>query len=283
MLKELQQFKNMAAANAAVNNTNKKLIFKNCAPFSDCITEINNTQVDDAQKIDIVMPMYNFIEYSDVYLKTSRSLWQYYRNEQALNANGEIVYFPANNNKSASFKFKQQITGQTRDGGTKDVEIMVPLKYPSNFWRTLEMPLINCEVSLQLKWSKNCILLAGTVDNKNPEFKITDTKLYVPVVTLSTQGNIKLLKQLESGFKRTISWNKYLAKTTNQAQNRYLDFMIDPGFQGVNRRFVSSFKNDDGRESHKQYYLLTVEIKDYNVMIDGINFFDQPIKNDLKT
>ena len=106
LLKELQQFKNTAAANAAVNNTNKKLIFKNCVPFSDCITEINNTQVDDAQKIDIVMPMYNFIEYSDVYLKTSGSLWQYYRNEQALNANGEIVYFPANNNKSASFKFK---------------------------------------------------------------------------------------------------------------------------------------------------------------------------------
>ena len=114
-------------------------------------------------------------------------------------------------------------------------------------------------------------------------FKINDTKLYVLVVTLSTQENIKLLKQLESGFKRTINWNKYLAKTTNQVQNRYLDFLIDPSFQGVNRLFVLSFKDADGQKGHKQYYLPTVEIKDYNVMIDGRNFFDQPIKNDLKT
>ena len=112
---------------------------------------------------------------------------------------------------------------------------------------------------------------------------MTDKKLYVPVVTLSTQENIKLLKQLEFGFKRTINRNKYLAKTTNQVQNRYLDFLIDPSFQGVNRLFVLSFEYDDGRESHKQYYLLTVEIKDYNVMIDGRNFFDQAIENDLKT
>ena len=104
----------------------------------------------------------------------------------------------------------------------------------------------------------------------------------LPVVTLSTQENIKVLKDLESGFKRKINWNKYLAKTTNQARNRYLDYLIDPGFQGVNRLFVLSFKDDDGRESHKQYYLLTVEIKDYNVMIDWWNFFDEPIKNDLK-
>ena len=160
---------------------------------------------------------------------------------------------------------------------------MVPLIYLSNFWKTLEMSLINCEISLQLKWSKNCILVAGTVANKNPSFEINDTKLYVPVVTLSTQENIKLLKQLESGFKRTINWNKYLAKTTNQVQNRYLDFLIDPSFQGVNRLFVLSFKDDDGRQSHKQYYLPTVEIKDYNVIVHGRNFFDQPIKNDLKT
>ena len=105
----------------------------------------------------------------------------------------------------------------------------------------------------------------------------------LPVVTLSTQENIKVLKDLESGFKRKINWNKYLAKTTNQARNRYLDYLIDPGFQGVNRLFVLSFKDDVGRESHKQYYLLTVEIKDYNVMIDWWNFFDEPIKNDLKT
>ena len=101
----------------------------------------------------------------------------------------------------------------------KNVEIMVPLKYLSNFWRTLEMHLINCEISLQLKWSRKCIIVAGIANNQNPTFQINDTKLYVLVVTLSTQENIKLLKQLESGFKRTINWNKNLIKTANQAQN----------------------------------------------------------------
>ena len=99
-----------------------------------------------------------------------------------------------------------------------------------------------------------------------------------PFVTLPTQDKIKLLKQLESGFKRTINWNKYLCKPTNYTWNRYLDVLIDPGFQGVNGIFVLSFKHEDGRESYKQYYLPTAEIKDYNVVIDGRNFFDQPIK-----
>ena len=110
---------------------------------------------------------------------------------------------------------------------------MIPLKNLSIFWRTLEIPLINCEICLQLKWSKNCILVVGTGANQNSEFKITYTKLCVPLVTSSTQDNIKLLKQLESGFKRTVNRNKYLHKTTNQAQNRYLEFLIDPSFQGV--------------------------------------------------
>ena len=102
-----------------------------------------------------------------------------------------------------------------------------------------------------MKSSKNFILVVGTVANQNPNFQINDTKLYVPAITLSIEENIKLLKKLESGFKRTINWNKYLAKTTSQAQNRYLYFLIDPSFQGVNRCFVLSFKDDNGRESHK--------------------------------
>ena len=107
------------------------------------------------------------------------------------------------------------------------------------------MLLINCEISLQVKWSKKCILVAGTTNNQNPSFQINDTKLYVPVVTLSTHQNIKLLKQLELGFKRTINWNKDLAKITNQAQNRYSDYLIDLNFQGVNRISLSSFKNEN--------------------------------------
>ena len=114
---------NTEDAGAAANNYNKILIFKKCAPFTDCITKINNTQVDDAQKIDIVMPMYNLKECSDAYLKTSGGLWQCYRDDEpALNTNGEIIDFPANNNNSASFKFKQLITGQAGNNDTKDVE-----------------------------------------------------------------------------------------------------------------------------------------------------------------
>ena len=121
------------------------------------------------------MPMHNVIEYSDVYSKTSGCLWQYYRDEPALDNNDNIT--------------------------------------------DLEMSLNNCKINLQLKWSDKCILFAGTAPNQEPDFEITDTKLYVPVVTLSTQYDIKLCKQLESCFKRTINWNKYHSKTTNQAQN----------------------------------------------------------------
>ena len=123
---------------------------------------------------------------------------------------GNIDFLDDNNN-SASFKVKQKITGQTGKGSPKDVEIMVLLKCLINFCRALEMPLINCEISLHLK----CIIVAGTANNQNPTFEINDTKLYVPAVTLSTQENIKLLKQVECGFKRAINWNKYLAKTAN--------------------------------------------------------------------
>ena len=145
-----------------VNNTNKKVMFKNCAPFTNCISEINNTQIDNAKDIDIVMPMYNLIEYSDNYAKTTGSLWQYCKDIPARNANGDIAIF-AEYNITDSFKFKAKITGQTGNDGTKDVEIMVPLKYLSNFWRTLEMPLINCEVNLILTWSSSCVLISTAI------------------------------------------------------------------------------------------------------------------------
>ena len=96
---------------------------------------------------------------------------------------------------------------------------MVPLKYLSNFWRTLEMPLINCEVELILTWPKNCVIIYTNVANQNPTFTITETNLQVPVVTLSTEDNAKLLPQLKSGIKRTINWNKYLSKPELLAQN----------------------------------------------------------------
>ena len=108
------------------------------------------------------MPIYNLIEYSNNYSKTSGSLWQYYRDEPALNDADDIKNFHVDDNNSALFKFKQKITGVTAAGGTKDIEIMVPLKYLSNFWRTHKMPLINCEINLILTWSKKCVLSNGT-------------------------------------------------------------------------------------------------------------------------
>ena len=155
----------MATAGAPENNTNKKVTLKNCTLFINCINEINNTQVDDAQNIDIVMPMYNLIEYSDVFSATLGRLRQCYRDEPALDNNNNIIDFPADNNNSILFKFKHQITEETGNGDTKNVEIMVPLKYLRNFWTTLEMPSINRELNLQLKWSEKCILVAETVAN----------------------------------------------------------------------------------------------------------------------
>ena len=251
-----------------VDERDKGVTFKNCAPFTNCISEINTIQLDHAKDIDIVMPMYNLMEYSDNYAKTTGSLWQYFRDEPDDNIED-----------SESFKSKIKITGKTPDADNeKDVEIMVLLKYLSYFWRTLEMPLINCEVNLILTWSSTCVI---TDSNGAGTFAITDTKLYVPLVTLSTQENTKLLQQLKSGFKREINWNKYLSKPESFRRNA--NYLVEPSFQGINRLFVLAFEDDTQRTSHSGYYLPNVEIKDYNIMINGENFFDQPIKNDKVT
>ena len=183
--------------------------------------------------------------------------------------------------QSESFKSKIRITGKTPTAGnTKDVEIIVPLKYLSNFWRTLEMLLINWEVNLILTLPKDCVISSATGETK---FAITETKLYVLVVTLSTQDNAKLLQQLKSGSKRAINWNKYQSRVKTFAQNRYLNYLINPRFQRVSSLFVLSFENQNDRTSHSIYYLPKVEIKDYNVMIDDRTFFDQPIDSMAKT
>ena len=214
------------------------------------------------------MPMYDLIEYSDNYAKTTGNLWQYFRDEP----DDDIE-------NSESFQSKIKITGKTpNNGNEKDVEIMVPLKYLSR--RTLEMPLINCEVNLILTWSSTCVI---TDSNGAGTFKISDTKLCVPVVTLSTQENAKLLQQSKSGFKRVINWNKYLSKPELIRRNPNLNHLVEPSFQGVNRLFVLAFEGDTQRTSHSGYYLPNVEIKDYNIMINGENFFDQPIKNNKVT
>ena len=141
------------------------------------------------------------------------------------------------------------------------------------------MPLINCEAKLILTWPENCVIISSNVADWNPIFTITETNLYVPAVTLSTQDNAKLIPQLKSVFKSAISWNKYLAKPELLARNSNLNHLVEPSFQGVNRLFVLAFENDAQRISKKRYYIPNAEIKDYNVMIDGKNFFDQPVKS----
>ena len=133
----------------------------------------------------------------------------------------------------------------------------MPLTYLSNFWRTLEMLSINCEVTLDLKWSEN------------------------KKVPLSTWENAKLLQQLKSVFKSTINWNKYQSKPSTEIRNRYLDCLTSPSVQGPNRLFVLSFENDDSRLG-RIGYLQKTEIKNCNAKIGGRNFFDQPIDNDIK-
>ena len=173
------------------------------------------------------MPMYNLTEYSDNYAKTSGSLWQYYRDEPSDDLED-----------SESLKSKIKITRKTPNNDKeKDVEIMVPLKYLSNFWRTLEMPLINFEVNLILTWPSTCVITNSTVAET---FAIADTKLYVPVVTLLTQDNSKLLQKLKSGLKITVNWNKYLSKPELLAQNPSLNHLAEPSFQGINRLFCFS-------------------------------------------
>ena len=129
-----------------IQNAGTAVIFKNCAPFTNCMNKIKNALVDDANYIDVLMPIYNSIEYSDIYSKTC------YGDEPALDNNNNIIDFPANND-SILFKFKEKITGQTGNDGTEDVEVLVQLKFLNNFWRTLKILFINFEINLQLKCS----------------------------------------------------------------------------------------------------------------------------------
>ena len=202
-----------------------------------------------------------------------------------------------------SFDYKANFmeNGVTHDNLTKnDVKVVVPLKHLSNFWRHLDIPLINCEVELILTWFKNYVLVDKStreanynadpnvyeIDNpENAIFEITDIKLYVPAVTLSKEDDIKLLEQLKTGFKRTIKWNKYRSQMSIQPQNNNLNYLIDPTFTSVNRLFILSFprnNNTDSRYSFSNYYVPKVKVNDFNVLIDGKSFFDLSVKNDEK-
>ena len=265
----------------------KKLAFKNNALFVSCISKFNNILIDNAEDSDIVMPMYNLIECSKKYSKTTGSLWNYYGNQANSGLGGAVNNISYSIKDSKSFDSKTIITGKLEDNNTEqEVEIVVPLKHFSNFWRTLDMSLINCEINFTLAWFENCVItnsmqrkMFGTGTDQNPQFpeidnpagatfKIIDTKQYVPVVTLSTENN-KFLEQLKTGFKRTLKLNKYRSEMTNQAQNNNLNYLTDPIFTKVSRLFVLSFENENDRRSFSKYYVPNVQIKNFNVLING--------------
>ena len=179
----------------ANNNNNIKVAFKDCAPIRRCRTEVNQTFIDEAEHINTAMPMYNFIEYGDNYSDTSGRLWEFKRDE----IEGDVDLTVDGNhipNSSSSFRYKSSVITKRNC-----VKIAVPLKYLSNFWRSLEMLLINCKVELSFSWDPNCVLSSLV---RASTFTITDAKLYVPIVTSSTEDNAKLSKLLSERFKRTL-------------------------------------------------------------------------------
>ena len=204
------------AANA-LNAT--RLALKNCAPFTKCNLEINDEHVDTAENLDIVMPMFNLLEYSDNYQDSSATLYQYKRDESP--EDDAVADLTADNLSSFKYKIKllgniPQLDADAALVGGLNVKVVIPLKYLSNFFRSLEMPLINCKIKLNLTWKKECVLSTLDDDAGNPEnnavFIINDTKLYVPVVTLSKEDNKDFLEQQNKGFQRSIYWNEYKTK-----------------------------------------------------------------------
>ena len=177
--------------------------------------------------------------------------------------------------------------------GTQKIELAIPLKYLGKFWRALNIPLISCEVSLELKWNKNCVITSlerRQVDAGPPIVRdnaptgstlaIDKYKLYIPVVTLSKDDEIKLLSNLKSEFKREIIWNKYRSQVSREAINNNLNILIDPTFTNVNRLFVLAYRTADDRQLFSRFYLPNVMVRDYNVIIDKLAFFDLPIKTE---
>ena len=280
---------------------NRPVILKNNAPFVSRITRIKGELIEDADDLDIVMSMYNLLEYSKNYRKTIEWLYNYYRDglsDDADDNNFDNIKIVNSN----TFKYKNKVIGNTynvnagadgydiKKNGTQEVEIAIPLNYLGNFWRALNILLISCEVLLELMWDKNCIITSleqrdiggGNRDNAptGATLAISDCKLYVPAVTLSKDDEIKLLTNLKSGFKREIIWNKYGSQMTTEAVNNNLNILIDPTFININRLFVLACQNADDRQSFPQFYLPNVMVKDYNVIIDKLAFFDLPIKTE---
>ena len=188
---------------AAAADPNTRLALKNCAPFTKCNLEINDEHVDTAENSDITMPMYNLIQYSDNYQDSSATLYQYKRDEPP--EDGAVADLTANN--SSYFKYKVSLLGNPvfpNNIARINMKVVVPLKYLSNFFKSLEMSLINCKIKLNLTWKKECVL---STDNGNTVFIINDTKLYI---------QMQIQMQQNKGFQRSIYWNEHKTKEINE-------------------------------------------------------------------
>ena len=276
---------------------NSVVAFKNCAPFRTCDVTINDEHVEKIEDLDIVMPMYNLLEYFDNYQDSTGSLYQFKRDEPP-DENADV------GNATTSLVYKSKLIKGTDDNNLNNVKLVVPLKYVSNFFRSLEIPLVNCKIDLELTWHKDCMIPNTNVGaGQLVSFMITNTKLHVPVVALSTKDNNNLTKQLNDGFKRTIYWNQYVSKLfpeTPHKKTGITRFAFDAAFQGVNKLFVLAFEDtraDEAtdapaprnlvanrviRDSYRKYFVPRVYIASYNVLIDGRNFYDQPINDSIR-
>ena len=241
--------------------------------------------------------MYNLLEYSDNYQDSTGSLYQFKRDEPPDdNANVD--------DNTTSLVYKSKLISGTDDNNVNNVKLVVPLKYVSNFFRSLEMSLVNCKIDLELTWHKDCMISSADPSaGQVVSFMIRNTKLYVPIVTLSTKDNPNLTKQLNEGFKRTIYWNQYVSKPfpeTPHKKTGITRFALDAAIQGVSRLFVLAFEDtrvDEAvdapaprklvanrviRDSYRKYFVPRVDITSYNVLIDGRNFYDQPINDSIR-
>ena len=193
--------------------------------------------------------MYNLIEDSDNYQDSSATLYQYRQDEPP--ENDAVADLTANNSDSLKYKIKllgnvTEVAGDAAGVRRLNVKAVVPLKYLSNFFRSLEMPLINCKIKLNLTWEKECVL---STDAGEAVFIINDTKMYVPIVTLSKEDNKDFIEQQNKGFQRSIYWSEYRTKQINEDAdaNVFKYINLDSSFQGVNRLFVMAYNRANGQ------------------------------------
>ena len=230
---------------------NRKVALKNYALFFNCVLKINNQLIEDAQDLDVVMPMYNLLYYSKNFRKTTGSFWNYYPDmpNSGYNDNNNertrIFYLIKN---SENFNYKTKLVGNLGDN----------------------LPVVN-----------NLVKAEKIVKLK---FNITDCKLYVPIVTLQTEYQKQLYEELKTGITIDFTWSKYRSQVIYQTATNNLNYLIDPTYKNVNKLFILAFEKEEDKKSFSEYYTRTIEIKDYNVILDGTKpFYEIPIKNKEET